>query len=106
MQVTRIEGSALPETRPIEDAYFLILPGEQTLGAQLLKGTVDVHGRESQRLAQFHLRDRQRESIIVNKVRDRKARVQFADEVSELLGSCAARGDEPLAMDGAVDEGH
>lgn len=86
MQVGRIEFSDGGQTVPVEDPNGLALPTDQAFGAQLLQGTIDVHGGEPERVTELGLVDGEHKLAVDRAVTDHgKAGENLAEQVRHLL---------------------
>ena len=59
VEIIRLEFPGLLEAFPIVDRQLAALQGDQPFGSERLKHAVDVHGRKTQRVAKFFLRQGQ-----------------------------------------------
>src|SRR5215207_2001572 len=81
VEVSGIELACLFEPVPVQHRDRAVSQGDQSVTPKLLQGPVHVHGRETQRITEFSLGDRELVSITARQTHGLEAHVEFAQEV-------------------------
>lgn len=99
MQIGRIELGQVPKPHHVENADGAIGRFDQSRIAKVLHRSIDVHGRESERVGKLLLRQRQFEARGIGRIAC-DPHSQLAEQMRETLpGGVPAKAERPLAED-------
>src|SRR3954451_23365865 len=106
VEVCGIELTCLCEPLPVQHRDRAVSQGDQPLAPEVLQGPVHMHGRETQRIPEFSLGERELISITVRQPHGLEAHVELAQEVGHPPVSLApAQIEDPLPEHRRVDQG-
>src|SRR3954451_2070280 len=106
VEVCGIELASLSEPVPVQHRDRAVSQGDQPITPEVLQGPVHMHGRETQRITEFRLGQRELIYITVRQPHGFEAHVQLAQEVGHPPVSLApTQIEDPLAEHRPIDQG-
>lgn len=105
VEVARVEAASFDEPVPVVDGEDAAPQGEKVLLAHRREGAVDVYARETQRVGQRGLREREPVAVVGRQADRREPQVQLANEMGgPLVGGAPAQADKPGTLDPGIDQ--
>src|SRR5215213_5522282 len=81
VKVSGVELACLSEPVPVQHRDRAVPQGDQSITPEVLQGPVHMHGRETQRITEFSLGERERICITVRQAHGLEAHVKLTQEV-------------------------